>query len=195
MLENIKADTARLKIFKTKKAPWYVIESLLFENGYQAVVLHRIAHWFKVRGVPFVGPFFHRLSIALTGVDISPGARIGPGLLISHGVGLVIGGYAKIGADALILHGVTVGSPTFGRVEEMPVIGDGVFLGAGAQLIGGIEVGDGAQVGVNAVVTRNVPAGARVSAPAAEIRQLRNPREARIGPGSEEEPETGEEEE
>ena len=169
MLDNLKADTARLKIFKTKGAPWYVLESLLFENGYQAVVLYRIAHWFKSRRIPFFGPCFHRLAIALTGADISPGAEIGPGLLISHGVGLVIGGYARIGANALILHGVTVGSPSFGRVQEMPVIGDDVFLGAGAKIIGGVRVGDGAQIGVNAVVTRDVPADARVMIPPAEV--------------------------
>lgn len=163
MLDNLRADTRRLKVWKTRKAPWYVLESLLFENGYQAVILHRIAHWFKSRRVPFFGPLFARLSLFLTGVDISPGAQIGPGLLISHGVGLVIGGNAKIGANALILHQVTIGSPSVGRLGEMPRVGDDVFIGAGATLIGDIQVGDGALIDAMVLVSRDVPAGHRVA--------------------------------
>ncbi len=163
MLDNLRADTRRLKIWKSRKAPWYVIESLLFENGYQAVVLHRLAHGFKSRGIPFFGPFFARLSLFLTGVDIGPGAQIGPGLLISHGVGLVIGGHAEIGANALILHQVTIGSPDVGRLEDMPKIGNDVFIGAGATLIGDITIGDGALIDAMVLVNRDVPAGHRVA--------------------------------
>ena len=162
MLDNLREDTRRLKLTKSKGFPWYVIESLLFENGYQAVVLHRIAHWFKRRGVPVLGPLFARLGLLLTGVDIAPGAVIGPGLLISHGTGLVIGGYARIGRDAILLHGVTIGSPDPGRIEKMPVIGDNVFIGAGAKVIGEITIGDDVFIGVNAIVTRDVPSGSRV---------------------------------
>ncbi len=164
MLDNLREDTRRLKLTKSKPFPWYLIESLLFENGYQAVVLHRIAHWFKVRGVPVLGPLFARLGLLLTGVDIAPGAVIGPGLLISHGTGLVIGGYARIGRDAILLHGVTIGSPDPGRIGKMPVIGDNVFIGAGATLIGEITVGDDVFIGVHAIVARDVPGGSRVLA-------------------------------
>lgn len=166
MLENLRADTRRLREIKTKGAPWYVLESLLFENGYQAVVLHRIAHWFKRRGVPFFGPFFARLSLFLTGVDIGPGAEIGPGLRIAHGVGLVVGGWVKIGADALLLHGVTIGSPSKERIREMPVVGDRVFVGAHAAIIGPVAIGDDVVVGVGAIVTEDVPAGSTVVAAA-----------------------------
>ena len=162
MLDNLKEDTRRLKMIKTKDFPWYVIESLLFETGYQAVVLYRIAHWFKSRRVPVLGPLFARYSQFLTGVDISPGAVIGPGLLISHGTGLVVGGYARIGRDAILLHGVTIGSPNPGRIEKMPVIGDNVFIGAGAKIIGEVTIGDDVFIGVNAIVTRDVPRGSRV---------------------------------
>jgi serine O-acetyltransferase len=162
MFDNLRADTRRLRMIKSKPAPWYVIESLLFENGYQAVVLYRIAHWFKSRKVPVLGPLFARLGLLLTGVEIAPGAVIGPGLLISHGTGLVIGGYARIGRDAILLHGVTIGSPSPGKIERMPVIGDNVFIGAGATLIGEITVGDDVFIGVQAIVTRDVPSGSRV---------------------------------
>lgn len=161
MLDNLKADTRRLREIKTKGAPWYVLESLLFENGYQAVVLYRIASWFKRHRWPFFGPLFGRLGQLLTGVEIAPGAEIGPGLRIAHGVGIVVGESARIGRNALLLHGVTIGSPHTARRDEMPVIGDDVFIGAGAALIGAISVGDGAIIGVHALVTRDVPAGGR----------------------------------
>ena len=164
MWENLKADTRRLREIKTKGAPWYVIESLLFENGYQAVVLHRVAHWFKRRKIPVLGPLFARLNLFLTGCDLAPGADIGPGLLISHGTGLVVGGYAKIGKNAILLHNVTIGSPNPDRIERMPVIGDDVFIGAGAKLIGSITIGDRVFIGVDAIVTRDIPSDSRVLA-------------------------------
>jgi serine O-acetyltransferase len=162
VLDNLQADTRRLKEIKTKAFPWYVIESLLFENGYQAVVLHRIAHWFKSRGVPIIGPMVARFNQFLTGVEIGPGVVIGPGLRISHGNGIVIGGYARIGRNALLLHQVTIGSPHPGKVEKMPVIGDNVFIGAGAKVIGEITLGDDVFIGVNAIVAQDIPSGSRV---------------------------------
>ena len=165
MFDNLKHDTRWLRSIKKKPFPFYIVESLLFENGYQAVVLHRIAHWWKRRGIPFVGPFFHRLSIFLTGVDISPAVHIGPGFRISHGVGLVIGAHARIGADCLLMHGVTLGAPTLDRIEDMPTLGDRVVVGAGATIIGGITVGDDVLIGVNTVVTRDVPDNVKVLPP------------------------------
>jgi serine O-acetyltransferase len=162
MFENLREDTRKLKLIKTKGFPWYVIESLLFENGYQAVVLYRMASWFKRRGIPFFGPFLARLSLFLNGVDISPGARIGPGLMIVHGVGLVIGNEARIGADAMLLHQVTIGAPAYERRGHMPNLGDNVFVAAGSRLIGDIEIGDNVFIGANSVVTQDVPADSRV---------------------------------
>lgn len=162
MFQNVLQDAARLRQIKTKGAPWYVLESLLFENGYQAVVLYRIGNWFKCRRIPIFGPLVARISLWLTGVDISPSASIGPGLLIGHGVGLVIGGRVRIGARALLLHGVTIGAPGIDRREEMPQIGDDVFVGAGACLLGGIRVGNNVFVGANAVVTRDIEDDCRV---------------------------------
>jgi serine O-acetyltransferase len=162
MLDNLREDTRRLRLIKSKPFPWYVLESLLFETGYQAVVLHRMAAWCKRHGLPVLGPAIARLNQFLTGVEIGPGAQIGPGLMIVHGHGTVVGGYARIGRNAILLHQVTVGSADHGRREAMPVIGDDVFIGAGAKVIGAIEVGDGAFIGVNAVVSQDVAAGSRV---------------------------------
>jgi len=161
---NLRADTRRLRESKRKRFPWYVLESLLFDSGYQAVLLHRVAHWFKANGVPALGPAVARLNQLLTGVEIGPGAVIGPGLRISHGHGIVVGGYARLGANAMLLHQVTIGSPDPSRVEAMPTIGDNVFLGAGAKVIGAITLGDDVFVGVNAVVAEDVPSGSRVIA-------------------------------
>ncbi len=163
MFDNLRADTRKLKLIKTKSFPWYVLESLLFENGYQAVVLYRLASWFKRHRIPFFGPLIARLSLFLNGVDVSPGARIGPGLMIVHGVGLVIGDHTRIGADAMLLHQVTIGASKYERRSEMPRLGDNVFVAAGARLIGGIEIGDNVFIGANAVVTRDIPSNSRVT--------------------------------
>ncbi len=162
MLDNIRADARKLEDKGDRSLAFYVIEALLFDNGFQAVLLHRLAAWLKRWHVPVLPPWIARYNIFSTGVDISPSARIGPGLRISHGVGIVIGGAAVIGTDAILLHQVTVGSPSQGRVSEMPAIGDRVFLSAGCKLIGQITIGDDVAIGPNAVVTQDVPSGSRV---------------------------------
>ena len=163
MLKNLREDTRRLRAIKTKPFPFYVVESLLFENGYQAVVLYRLAHWFKSHRVPVLGPAFARLSLFLTSVDIAPAARIGPGLFISHGTGLVIGNGVRIGRNGTLLHQVTIGAPTGKRLDLMPTLGDNVFVGAGSRLIGRIEIGDDVFIGVNCVVAEDIPAGTKVT--------------------------------
>jgi serine O-acetyltransferase len=164
MWDNLRADTRRLREIKTKPAPWYVLESLLFENGYQAVVLHRMAHWFKEHGVPVLGPAIARWSHFLTGVDIAPAARIGPGLRIAHGTGIVVGNAVEIGAGCLLMHGVTLGAPTLSRIGDMPKLGDRVTVGAQASVIGAVRIGDGAFIGAHALVTRDVPAACLATA-------------------------------
>ena len=166
MLDNLRRDAARLKSYGSLPYPWSLIESLLFDNGFQAVVLYRWARWFKRCKIPFLGPFTARVSLFLTGVDISPSAEIGPGLRISHGVGIVVGGYARIGSGAVLLHQVTLGSPSERRVAEMPTLGDDVFVSAGAKLIGAITLGDRVVVGPNAVVAEDVPADSKVTSTA-----------------------------
>lgn len=175
MFDTLKEDTRRLREIKSKSFPWYVLESLLFENGYQAVILHRIAHWFRSRKVPVLGPFFARLSLFLTGVDIAPEATIGPGFRIAHGVGLVIGNKTGIGSGATLLHQVTIGAPSTRRIDQMPQLGDDVFVAAGARLIGGITVGDRVFIGANTVLTRDVPSDAKVANAAEAQIEVRTP--------------------
>ena len=163
MWDNLRADTRRLREIKSKPAPWYVLESLLFDNGYQAVLFYRVARWFRVRDVPVLGPAIARYNHFLTGVDIAPAAKIGPGLRIAHGTGIVIGNAVEIGSSCLLMHGVTLGAPTLSRIGDMPKLGDRVTVGAQASLIGPVEVGDDVFVGAHALVTRDIPAGSRVT--------------------------------
>jgi serine O-acetyltransferase len=100
-----------------------------------------------------------------TGIEIHPGATIGRRVVIDHGMGVVIGETAIVGDDVLIYHGVTLGGKVNNRVKRHPTIGNNVLLGAGAKIIGDIEIGDGAMIGANAVVTKNVPAGAVIVGP------------------------------
>ena len=162
MFDSLRADTRRLRESRSAPFPWYVLESLLVDNGYQAVVLYRIASWLRRRRVPLLGHLTARFCIFLTGVDISPNARFGPGLMISHGVGIVVGGSARAGSKTTLLHQVTLGGTR--KREEMPDLGDNVFVSCGAQLLGGITVGDNVLVGANAVVTQDVPANSKVLA-------------------------------
>ena len=163
MFDNLRQDTRRLQAIKKKRFFLYVLESLLFENGYQAVVLYRMAHWFRSHRIPVLGPLLARVSLVLTGVDLAPGAVIGPGLFVSHGSGLVVGAHVRIGAQATLLHQVTIGAPTGPRILEMPTIGDNAFIATGSRLIGDITIGDDVFIGINCIVTRDIPSGSKVS--------------------------------
>ena len=133
-------------------------EAILCYAGLHAVVWHRLAHrlWqMRLRGLARVVSHIGRF---LTGIEIHPGARIGQRFFIDHGMGVVIGETAEIGDDVLIYHGVTLGGLSGSPGKRHPTIGNGVAIGAGAQVLGPILVGDGARIGANAVVTKDVPA-------------------------------------
>lgn len=104
-----------------------------------------------------------------TGIEIHPAAQIGRRVVIDHGMGVVIGETAIIGDDVLIYHGVTLGGKINDTVKRHPTIGNNVMLGAGAKIIGDIEIGSGAQIGANAVVTKSIPSGAVIVGPQATI--------------------------
>ena len=112
---------------------------------------------------------FSTWSRFLTGIEIHPGAVIGRRVVIDHGMGVVIGETAIVGDDVLIYHGVTLGGKVNARVKRHPTVGNNVLLGAGAKVLGDIEIGDGAQIGANAVVTKSIPAGAVIAGPQATV--------------------------
>jgi serine O-acetyltransferase len=169
MFANLTADYRRLAGYRGRRSLGFALDCLFIDNGFQAVLLYRMARWFKVRRVPLLGAALWRLQIFLTGADINPNAAIGPGLVISHGVGLVVGGAAGAGSNLLLHHLVTIGAPSPGRIGDNPRIGDDVSIGAGAVIVGAVAIGDGAFIGALALVAEDVPAGARVLAPPAVV--------------------------
>ena len=136
-------------------------EVLTCYPGLHALVLHRRAHWCWTHGFKWLGRFISHLSRWLTGIEIHPGAKIAGCVFIDHGMGVVIGETAEIGSGCTIYHGVTLGGTSLYKgAKRHPTLGRDVIVGAGAQVLGGFEVGDGAKIGSNAVVTKPVPAGA-----------------------------------
>ena len=128
--------------------------------SFWALALHRIAHFLSALGIPFVPRLVSQVARFLTGIEIHPGARLGPGLFIDHGMGVVIGETAIVGANVLIYHGVTLGGVDSRPCRRHPLVGDGVVIGAGAKVLGPVTIGDGAKIGAASVVLRDVPAGA-----------------------------------
>jgi serine O-acetyltransferase len=136
---------------------------LLCYPGLHAVWMHRVAHrmWQKDE-LRLPARLLSQLTRWLTGVEIHPGATIGRRFFIDHAMGVVIGETAEIGDDVMLYHGVTLGGRSMERVKRHPTLEDGVTVGAGARILGPIVIGAGAQIGANAVVVKDVPAGAVV---------------------------------
>jgi serine O-acetyltransferase len=137
-------------------------EVVLAYPGFHARELHRIAHALHRRGVPIVPRIISNFSRFATGIEIHPGAEIGEGLFIDHGMGVVIGETAEIGDDCNIMQGVTLGGTSMHRSKRHPTLRNRVTVGAGAKLIGAVEIGDNARIGAGSVVVTNVPDNATV---------------------------------
>ena len=136
-------------------------EVLTCYPGLHALVFHRWAHWCWTHGLKWPGRFISHLSRWFTGIEIHPGATIGQRVFIDHGMGVVIGETAEVGDGCTIYHGVTLGGTSLYKgAKRHPTLGQNVVIGAGAKVLGGFTVGDGAKVGSNAVVVKPVPAGA-----------------------------------
>ena len=131
--------------------------------GLHAIWWHRLAHWFWLNDLRWLGRFTSHLGRWLTGIEIHPGAKIGTCVFIDHGMGVVIGETAEVGDGCTIYQGVTLGGTTLYRGQKRhPTLGAGVVVGAGAKILGGFTVGEGARIGSNSVVVKEVPPGATV---------------------------------
>jgi serine O-acetyltransferase len=130
--------------------------------GIQALLMHRVAHALHTSGVPLVPRTIAMLARAATGVEIHPAARIGQGLFIDHGSGVVIGETAEIGDDVTLYQGVTLGGTGFATGKRHPTVEDNVTIGSGAKLLGPITIGHGAKIGANSVVVHDVPPNSTV---------------------------------
>jgi serine O-acetyltransferase len=138
------------------------LEVILAYPGFHARQLHRLAHTLYNLRVPVLPRLISHVSRFLTGIEIHPGAKIGEGLFMDHGMGIVIGETAEIGDNCHLYQGVTLGGTSTKREKRHPTLGDNTVVGAGAQLIGAIYVGENARIGAGSVVVTNVPANATV---------------------------------
>jgi len=149
VFERDPAATSRLEVFFTY-------------SGFHALLAYRISHWLWNRKVPFFPRLISQIARWLTGVEIHPGAIIGAGFFIDHGMGVVIGETTEIGDYVTLFQGVTLGGTGKERGKRHPTLGNHVVVGAGAKVLGGIRIGDNVKVGANAVVLRSVPANSTV---------------------------------
>jgi serine O-acetyltransferase len=133
------------------------LEIILCYPGLHAVWFYRVAHWLWERQVYLLARWVSHWGRFFTGIEIHPGAQIGPGLVIDHGMGTVIGETAEIGADVLLYHNVTLGGVELAKKKRHPTVEDHVVIGAGAQVLGPIVIGAHSRVGANAVVIKDVP--------------------------------------
>ncbi|MCM5680274.1 serine O-acetyltransferase [Schlegelella sp. S2-27] len=159
MFQHLREDIACiLERDPAARSKW---EVLTCYPGLHALVLHRRAHWCWTHGLRWLGRFVSHLSRFFTGIEIHPGATIGRRVFIDHGMGVVIGETAEVGDGCTIYQGVTLGGTSLHKgAKRHPTLGRGVIVGANAQVLGAFTVGEGARVGSNAVVVREVPAGA-----------------------------------
>lgn len=160
MFEGLKEDVH--SVFHRDPAARNTLEVLLNYPGLHALLLHRLAHGMWQLKLKLAARLVSSFSRWMTGIEIHPGATIGRRFFIDHGMGVVIGETAEVGDDVTLYHGVTLGGTTWNKGKRHPTLGNGVVVGAGAKVLGPIEIGDNARVGSNAVVTKPVPEGATV---------------------------------
>jgi serine O-acetyltransferase len=144
-------------VFERDPACKGYVQPFLFFKGFLALQTHRVAHWLWGQGRESLAFYFQSRSSELFQVDINPATRIGKGVFIDHGTGIVIGETAVIGDDVSMLQGVTLGGTGAERGDRHPKIGNGVLLGAGAKVLGNIKIGDHAKVASGSVVLKEVP--------------------------------------
>ena len=159
MFDRLREDIA--VVFERDPAARSRWEVLTCYPGLHALVWHRaVTHPLWQRGLRWLARWLAHWGRWLTGIEIHPGATIGRRVFIDHGMGIVIGETAEIGEDSTLYHGVTLGGTSWNKGKRHPTLGRGVVIGAGAKVLGPILVGDGAKIGCNAVVVRDVPRGA-----------------------------------
>jgi serine O-acetyltransferase len=154
-----KAELDLKAVFERDPACKGYVQPFLFFKGFQALQTHRIAHWLWNEGRDTLAFYFQSRMSEVFQVDIHPAAKMGAGVFIDHGTGIVIGETAAVGDDVSMLHGVTLGGTGADRGDRHPKIGKGVLLGAGAKVLGNIKIGDYAKVASGSVVLKPVPSG------------------------------------
>lgn len=149
-------------VFDRDPAARNIWEVLTAYPGLHALMAHRVNHWLWNSGLKWLARVLSHVMRWLTGIEIHPGAQIGRRFFIDHGMGVVIGETTIIGDDCTLYHGVTLGGTSWSSGKRHPTLGNDIVVGAGAKILGPVEIGDDARVGSNAVVVQSVPAGATV---------------------------------
>src|SRR5574340_349251 len=158
MFNHLREEVAA--VFERDPAARSTWEVLTTYPGFHALLIHRLAHRLWRWKLRWLGRFVSYLGRWLTGIEIHPGAHVGRRVFIDHGMGVVIGETAELGDDCTLYHGVTLGGTSWSKGKRHPTLGRGVVVGAGAKILGPIHIGEGAKIGSNAVVVKDVPAGA-----------------------------------
>lgn len=155
MLRTLRRDVQ--SVFERDPAARSVLEILVCYPGLHALWGHRLSHWLWGQDLKLVARSVSQLVRWLTGIEIHPGATIGPGFFIDHGMGVVIGETSEIGADVTLYHGVTLGGTSLSKGKRHPTIEDRVVIGAGSKVLGAVTIGNDSRIGANAVVVKSVP--------------------------------------
>jgi serine O-acetyltransferase len=178
MFDRIKEDLA--VVFDRDPAARSVFEIVTTYPGFHAILAHRLTHRLWRAGWTWLARFIAHLARGLTGIEIHPGATIGRRVFIDHGMGVVIGETAEIGDDCTLYHGVTLGGTSWNKGKRHPTLQAGVVVGAGAKILGPITLWEGAKVGSNAVVVKDVPAGCTAVGIPARILEARQKQTAGV---------------
>jgi serine O-acetyltransferase len=160
MLSTIKEEID--VVFERDPAARSVLETVFACPGFQAIIFHRFNHWLWNKKLHLLARLTAHIARFMTGIEIHPGAVIGRRFFIDHGMGIVIGETSEIGDDVSIYHGVTLGGTTWNKGKRHPTLKNNVVIGAGAKILGPITVSEGARIGCNAVVVKDVPECATV---------------------------------
>jgi serine O-acetyltransferase len=160
MFSRIRSDIKA--VFDRDPAARSTLEVIFCYPGLHAVWFHRVSHWFRNKDLWFLARLTSHLGRFLTGIEIHPGATIGKGFFIDHGMGVVIGETAEIGENVTLYHGVTLGGVSWEKIKRHPTLGDNVVIGSGAKILGPFTVGKDSKVGSNSVVVKEVPPNSTV---------------------------------
>ena len=172
MFRNLRYDLN--KVMENDPAARSKIEVFLLYPTIHALIAYRISHYLYINKLFFLARLISQISRFFTGIEIHPGAKIGRGLVIDHGMGVVIGETAEIGDNVLLYHGVTLGGTGKDKGKRHPTVGNNVVIGAGAKVLGPIYIGSNSKIGANSVVLNNVREGATaVGIPAKNIIKIK----------------------
>lgn len=173
LIGNIRKDIKAA--FEHDPAAVNILEILLAYPGFHARQFHRLTHTLYRWHIPVLPRLLSHFVRFITGIEIHPGARIGQGFFIDHGMGVVIGETAEIGDNVTLYQGVTLGGTSLQRVKRHPTLGNNVVVGVGSQLIGDITIGDNTKIGAGSVVITSAPANATVVGVPGRVVSIRNP--------------------